>query len=236
VRANKFINLVTELEAVLRSMSTDPDRRKKNLEALIDDSDSLTREQKDRVHSWRKLRNSIVHEPWKKDIPIAEPRESEVQSLEKLIEILVNPPRLKDVLEIQPPTVLNWDSEIHEFFGQMLPPQEYSQAPFLQPDGNYGLITSNAVARWVASGYSANDGALMEKATVWEVFEFSEPGDRIACARQDVTVHQAIELLTGDKDVPPAALLLTDTGSISGRLMGLAVRADLPELFTALAV
>ena len=137
------------------------------------------------------------------------------------------------MLNLAPPRVLSWDSEISEFFSELMPPLEYSQAPYLDQDGSHRLITSNAVARWAATNYESSSGVLIDKSRITDVASYGEEGDRLVCLKKDLTAQQAIEILTSPEGMPPAAILLTDTGHETGRAMGLAVRADLPNLFRA---
>jgi hypothetical protein len=166
--------------------------------------------------------------------PIADPRQEEVVELERLVGLLRNPPRTSKVLNLVPPRVLKWDSEISDFFSELMPPHEFSQAPFLDRDGNYRLITSNAVARWTASNYEVKSGMILDKTQISEVASYSEEGDRLLCRRYDLSAQEAIDILTTPTGVPPTAILLTDTGHGSGKAMGLVVKADLPALYKSL--
>jgi hypothetical protein len=76
-------------------------------------------------------------------------------------------------------------------------------------------------------------GALIESARIVDVAIYSEDGDTLVCRRHDLTAQVAIDILTDPRGVPPAAILLTDTGHENGNSMGLVVKADLPALYKA---
>lgn len=234
MNAERFLDAMVEVEQILSRSEASAGGGGLDLESLIVRSSALTQEHKRKLHSWRRLRNVIVHSPRVNSRPIADPRESEVVELERLVELLRRPPRVLEVLKLVPPVVLSWDSEVSDFFNELMPPKEFSQAPFIDEAGKYKLITSNAVARWAASSYEMNNGIILEKTRIADVALHSEEGDRMVCCRQDLTVQGAIDILTSPPGIPPAAILLTDTGHERGRAMGLAVKADLPVLYQAI--
>lgn len=234
MNADRFLNAIVEVEELLLRSEAGNTGGQSDLVSMITRSKFLTAEHKRKLHTWRKLRNVIVHSSGVNSQPIADPRDTEVEELEKLVAILRNPPRVSAVLNLVAPVVLRWDSEVSDFFSELMPPKEFSQAPFIDQDGAYKLITSNAVARWAAASYEVNSGVIIEKTLISEVANYSEEGDKLVSRRQDLTCQEAIEILTNPNGIPPGAILLTDTGHERGRAMGLAVKADLPALYKSL--
>ena len=236
MNAERFLNAVVAVEKLLKSAEENNRAEQSDLKTLIDNSKVLSPEHKRKLHTWRQLRNVMVHNPRRDSQPIADPRDSEVAEIERLVEILKNPPKVSQVLNLTPPVVLSWDSEVSDFFNELMPPKDFSQAPYVDEAGAYKLITSNAVARWAASSYEVKNGALIESARIVDVAMYSEDGDKLACRRHDLTAQAAIDILTDPRGIPPAAILLTDTGHENGKAMGLVVKADLPGLYKATTV
>jgi hypothetical protein len=234
--AERFLDALVQVELHLKMTEGIEPEAYVDLETLINRSSNLSLDQKRKLNSWRRLRNVIVHSPRSNSQPIADPRDSEVSEIEKLVQIIRNPPRVSSILQLVPPVVLRWDSEVSDFFAELMPPKEFSQTPFLDEAGGYRLITSNAVARWAASSYEVSSGLILEQTQIADVAKFCEEGDRLVCRRQDLSAQSAIDILTDPQGVPPAAILLTDTGHDNGRAMGLAVKSDLPLLFKAITV
>ena len=235
MNAERFLNAINEIEQVLKEQNDSDFSGPMDLVSLIDTTPILTPTLRNKLHKWRQLRNVIVHNPKTWSDPIADPRDSEVIGIEKVLEILRNPPKASEILRLVTPVVLNWDSEISEFFDELMPPKDFSQAPYLDQDGKYQLVTSNAVARWAATNYEKNSGAVIESSIVSEVAQFCEEGDHLVCEKHDVSAQAVIDILTSSSGIPPAAVLLTDTGHTSGKAMGLIVKADLPILYGALS-
>ena len=236
MNAERFLNAVNGIEQVLKEQTGSASSGPMDLISLIDTSPILTPTLRNKLHKWRQLRNVIVHNPKTWSNPIADPRDSEVVGIEKVLEILRNPPKASEILQLVSPVVLSWNSEISEFFDELMPPKDFSQAPFIDKDGKYQLVTSNAVARWAATNYERNQGAVIDSALIAEVAVFCEDGDHLVCEKHDVSAQAVIDVLTSSAGVPPAAVLLTDTGHTSGKAMGLIVKADLPILYRSLSI
>jgi predicted transcriptional regulator len=236
VNAERFLNAFNEIEQILKEQSGSSSGSHQESEFLIDRAKYLAPSIRNQLHKWRKLRNAIVHNPKTWSDPIADPRDSEVVGIEKVLELVKNPPKASQVLALVSPVVLSWDSEISEFFSELMPPKDFSQAPYLDKQGQYQLVTSNAVARWAATSYEKNHGAVIESAVIAEVATFCEEGDQLVCQRHDVAAQVVIDILTSSAGIPPAAVLLTDTGHSTGKAMGLIVKADLPALYKAVTV
>lgn len=234
MNAERFLNAIVEVEELLSQAEAGSVGGQSDLESMITRSKALTPEHKRKLHAWRKLRNVIVHSSRENSKPIADPRDAEVEQLEKIVAFLRDPPRVSAVLGLVAPVVLTWHSEISDFFSELMPPKDFSQAPFVDEDGTHKLITSNAVARWAAASYEANHGVILEKTLIAEVANFSEEGDNLVSRRHDLTCQEAIDILTNPNGIPPAAILLTDTGHEHGRAMGLVVKADLSDLYKSL--
>lgn len=235
MNADRFINAMVQVEEILRKAEGETSRDNLDLESLINRAKSISPEHKRKLHNWRKLRNVIVHTPRTNAQPIADPRGSEVIQLERMVEILRNPPRVSSVLSMRPPVVLSWDSEVSDFFSEMMPPKEFSQAPFLNLEGKYQLITSNAVARWTASNYEVTSGVILESIQISDVAKYSEEGDKLVCHRHDIAAQVAIDVLSSPKEITPVSILLTVAVHENGKAMGLVVKADLPALFKSVA-
>lgn len=238
-RARRFLNAFAAIEAVLDEKDKRADKyRYERFVDLLDSSTLLTDAQKKRLRSMARLRNAIVHNAYDGDMrPIADPREQEVAWVEEQAKKLEAPPFAFDVLKCHPPTVLGIDSDITEFFMLVSPPQNFSQAPVQTDSGEYALITTNAVARWVASAYSEEqEGALIDRASIGDVLGHSEAEDVLLLRDRGLTAVDAVRLFGGARQAIPQAILLTNSGSHSEKPLGIVVRADIPKLLQSLGV
>ncbi|MGB3414151.1 MAG: hypothetical protein WBA28_05485 [Microbacteriaceae bacterium] len=141
----------------------------------VRDSDKLSGKSKDLLYEYAKLRNVIVHEPWtSREEPIATPLLKTVEEIELIQQNLEKPPTVIGILGQRSVETLDADVEISTFLEMVDDPDNYSQAPIRGSDGALHLMTTNAVARWVAKGNRDNGGIMDLTATIADVLKFAE--------------------------------------------------------------
>ena len=202
---------------------------------LLDESDKLPNSHKEKLRQYAKLRNSIVHEKRLGGAPIADPREDVVRNIEMIRNLLLKPPLLVETLSgPDSPQVFEMDDSINAFL-TLVVEKNYSQAP-VRDGGSYRLVTTNAVARYLAP--SLIEDGIVETATIREVLEFAEDGDRLETLSPTATVLEAINLFSGETTTrvePPSALLVLGTMQKRAPRL-LCSRADLSTLYAQLDV
>lgn len=232
--AERFLDAFRTIEAALLALSTKRYTSQPAFYELVDDSKQITYAQKQKLKQLAKLRNAIVHEPYQNGIPIADPRSDVVEWIEQQALVIENPPLVKSVLKIQPPEVLNQNSEISEFL-EMVSKYDYSQAPVGDGLKVSALITTNAVTRWISSAYVSNEGALVEESEIAEVLRFSENTDGIVFKPHNLKVVDALRIFSGENSqITPAAILLTHSGSPEEKPLGICVRSDMQALYKSI--
>lgn len=236
VRAERFLDAFHRIESFLAEQQTDKPQRHTFYE-LVRKSTHLTEQQKSRLREVGDLRNSIVHEPgaWGKQ-PIATPREDIVIWLEAQVSLIEKPPRVYETLKLQPPEVLEADSDLSSFL-ELVSDEDFSQAPVRLEDGSLSLITTNAVARWVASGYQRGEGVALDHAKVKDVLGFAEIEDKVFIAPRTFTAVEAVREFAGATGrAVPAAIVLTQNGKKDEKPIGICSRTDIAILLHALGV
>ena len=233
-RAARFLDAMVAIETTLaRQQGRNGEPREAALAQLIRDSKSLVSRQKDTLHEYRELRNAIVHSRRVDGEPIADPREDVVLDVEQIRVNLEKPPLLVTALKNTPaPTVLKPSDSLNVFL-DLVAAHDFSQAPVLVGD-RYELITTNAVARWFAAAQREHGGVVHE-ATVEEVLQHAEVGDRPKVAGPQTTVVDAIRAFSDPSKSgkePPAAILVVEGKKKTP--IKLCSRADLPRLYDQL--
>lgn len=71
----------------------------------------------------------------------------------------------------------------------------YSQLPVYDGDGYRGVLTTNAIARWLADQLTRNTG-IAEEEPVSQVLAFAEPGEDAILVSRTITVVDAIDKLS----------------------------------------
>ncbi|MFV2108133.1 CBS domain-containing protein [Micromonospora sp. LOL_015] len=113
----------------------------------------------------------------------------------------------------------------------------YSQLPVYDQSGYIGILTTNAIGRWLADSFVRNTG-LAEEQTVREMMQFAEEHDRAAQVPRTITAAEAIDRLSRRPDVDQhvTVLIVTQGGRTAERPLALIVPYDLPALTAAIAI
>jgi predicted transcriptional regulator len=105
----------------------------------------------------------------------------------------------------------------------------YSQVPVYRGNTLIGLLTSDAIARWLGSVQRTSRPSM---ATVADVLGVAESGLPLELVDQDATVGQALSLFDRSmrSGTPLAAVLVTRDASTTAQPLGILTVGDLPRL------
>lgn len=185
------------------------------------------------LQTFASLRNAIDHNSHRGVYPIAEPIPEIVSEIRRLQGIIRSPPRAVSVLgQMDVRTVSSGDpiSKALEHVRKC----DFSQLPVYDQGRYIGILTTNAIARWLAQQIS--NGGEHRNAPVSEVMAFLEPSDRALLVGRDVTAADAIYQLAHSSpgSGPVNALIVTETGSPTEPPIRMIVIYDLPSLSATL--
>jgi CBS domain-containing protein len=107
----------------------------------------------------------------------------------------------------------------------------YSQVPVYRSKNLVGLLTADAIARWLGSAQGSTRGAS-GRSTVAVVLGLAEAGRPLEVVGQDATVSETLELFDEAMRVgsPLSAVLVTADSSATAKPLGIVTAADLPRL------
>ncbi|PYC65478.1 hypothetical protein C7C45_28540 [Micromonospora arborensis] len=194
----------------------------------------LSHHQKNALVAFASLRNAISHGTYYGGRPIADPVEVVVQEIEHLRQQIIEPPLALTVLKsgnvcrVHPDDPISIALEHVRAFG-------YSQLP-VYDDAYVGVLTTNAIARWLADQLVKNTG-IAEEEPVRQVLSFAEPGEDAALVPRAITVVEAIDRLSRSRLAGQlnTTLIITQNGMRTDKPLRLVVPFDLPILSKALA-
>lgn len=175
------------------------------------------------------LRNAIVHERGGGFV-IAEPHAVVVARLERIVELIEDPPRADRVMS-SPVVTCGPDEPIGEAAKRMVK-GKFSRLPVYAERELLGLLTANAIARWLAARLA---GALdtLEEEPVRAVLAFGDAGRRFELVSVEHRVTDVIELFaaatTGGRRLE--AVMVTRSGTPDERPLGILTVQDLPRLY-----
>lgn len=158
------------------------------------DRKHLPREFRDALSAFASLRNAISHGLYQGGRPIAEPVAEVVMQIEQIHDKLVAPPAALSVLGTMVVRTADLDEPISVALDHVRR-FDYSQLPVYDGGVYVGILTTNAIARWLAAQLAASDG-LAEVEPVRRVLTFAEPHERALHVPRAITAAEAIYQLS----------------------------------------
>jgi CBS domain-containing protein len=228
--SDRFLAAFSQLERLIKRMggsggkggfSTNLDRAKKN--------NALVRRHAVDLSELADLRNAIVHERTDGH-PIAEPHESTVLELERLVGLLESPPKVESLLPIQLRSC--HPSERIGAAARVMSQKAFSQLPVVENGRFVGLLTAEAIAFWLADAFSGDLGLLGE-VSVERVLPFKPPES----THRFLGRHDLLEEVITSFEHEQAegrylqAALITHSGKPDETVLGILTSADLPNLY-----
>ncbi len=178
------------------------------------------------LKEYSELRNAIVHDRAGGEI-IAEPVEKVVNDIERIAELLLEPPKvaplfLKEVLTL---SVSHPVSRAIRDLSRM----SYTQAPLLDDDLMVGLITSNMIVKWMGIRL-AKDSIDLENTTLKNVLEIAGHEENYVTVSVNKSLFAIPDLFYHwqQEGRKLEAVLITQNGNLSEPIKGIITNRDLP--------
>jgi len=228
--AERFLRAYNRIDDYLREL-LEIDRSRYGFASVVDQAAkrySVVRRYADDLKEFGALRNAIVHD---KEFPariIADPRPEVVEAIERLADIILDPPRVYPLFgrEVRR---LSWDDPIAKPL-RWIREYHYTQFPVYRERRFAGLLTSRCVAQWLADSVH-NGGVEFGGVTVGDVLRHDEyEGRRVVFVARDATWYDAVELLSpakGKRRASLEAILITASGRDDEELLGIITPRDL---------
>ncbi len=228
--SERFLNAFSEIEEALEQI-IDADRHF-TFYQLVDKAGMVDKAVKSvaiELKEYADLRNAIVHERIDGQ-PIAEPHIKTVERIEKIRDIILEPPRVKDGF-LGEVIVCSPDDAIGKAMSHILE-KSFSQIPVYEAQNFVGLLTTETVARWLADKLSSGKG-FIEEETVKAVMKYSPNKENYAFIDIQSTMFDVLGLFEefNQKGKILNAVLITQSGEKSGKPVGIITVFDLPQLY-----
>lgn len=225
--AREFLDIIASIEKVLKiSLRI---RKFTPLRTLAETSRSagtLTEGQYSALIALAELRNALSHDSYQGGRPIATPHQTTIHEARRLLTYLQRPPLALELLERHPIRSVSSTDPMTRALEHVQ--HDFSQFPIYDGDSYVGLLTTNAIGRWLADQCRSGLG-MQTDATVTDLFAFAESSDIAVAMRSDATAAEAIRVLGSDDD-PVRAVIFTNSGNIEDVPVAVAVREDVHRL------
>lgn len=192
----------------------------------------LTHDQAETLQEYAELRNAISHGAYDNLRPIAEPLPETVADIERLRDALLSPALALDVVKQQRVVSFSPDDDIEEPL-RAIADEGLAQFPVYEAGECVGLLTTNAIARWVAAELDAD--RTLPAASVAEVLEHSGKLDEPVFLPRTVTAAMAVEALSTPlpSGAVPRLAIVTEHGMPTEKPISVLGATDIPALSQA---
>lgn len=229
LNSEKFLTNFNKIERYLRKLTYE--NHYSRFYALVDSAkkvNSGVRQFETDLKEFADLRNAIVHERTDGHV-MAEPNDLTVTKISKIAEYLSEPPKLIPDFQKKVLTV-KMDDPISEAV-QTLYKNSYSQIPVYENDDFLGLLTVNTISRWLGA-LIKDDIFSLSDTKVRDVLRYNENKDEYIFLSRNGTIFDVSELFTQHETNGKRleAILLTQNGKKSEKLLGIITVWDLPNI------
>lgn len=235
VNSDRFLDAFNSIEKYLRRLSGSD--QKKTFYVLVDEGarkNAAVRNYAVDLKEFGDLRNAIVHESTDNHV-LAEPNDASVQKIERIAQLISQPPALRNFINSKIYTLDTDESvgaAVHALFVN-----EFSQAPVFNKGEFFGLLTANTITRWLGANVSDEIFSL-EETKLSKVLEYTEDLNHVLFIRVDLTVFEVLELFHKftEKGKRLEAILITQSGKPTESILGMLTIWDLPRLQKAVEI
>ena len=180
------------------------------------------------------LRNAIVHERSDGHV-IAEPNDRAVGRIDQIKDLLIKPPTVIPAFQ-RPVIAYPINASLGQLVHEMLR-ESISQVPVYDGEEFKGVLSSNTITRWL--GHSVDDDLVsLNDTRLAAVMEYVENRDIHRFVGRYTTVLEAVELFHAYEDMGKSldAVLITQNGKSTEKILGIMTVSDLPQALKVTAV
>jgi hypothetical protein len=163
------------------------------------DRNRLPAAQRDALLAFALLLNAISHGRYYDRRPIAEPVPEVVVEIEQLRDQVTCPPLAMAVLGSRKVCLTRPGDQVGTVL-EYVERFDYSQIPVYDGGRYVGILTTNAIARWLAHQLTRNQG-LAEGEPVSRVLAFAEPYERARLVGRAITAADALDEAVGAENL-----------------------------------
>lgn len=230
--ASLFLEIFNKLEKYLnqRVGATEYYGFRRLINRLSQESGIIETYKQDLIE-YSELRNAIVHKSTGE--VIADPHQATVDKLQKIYELLTNPPLVMSIAAS--PVYTCKTSDLLSDVLKEMTSRFYAYVPVLHDHRFVGVLSENSFAKWLAA-HAVEEGLSPSQVTVGQLQEFYDRSDDKANAydfvAQDTDVYRVREKFvsfTSEKR-RLGALFVTSNGRREEAIIGIVTAWDLPKI------
>lgn len=184
---------------------------------------------KEDLQEFAVLRNAIVHERTDPEYVIAEPHDSTVEKIEKILSELTEPKKVIPTFSQEVKSFKVTDSLADVL--NMIKYTHYSQFPVYDEEEFKGLLTANGITNWLAE--TVDDDLLSrEETTLEDMLSYEEGTENYKFVSRDLSIYEAEDIFKDqvNKEDRIDAVLITHHGKPDESLLGIISAWDIIDI------
>ena len=154
-----------------------------------------------------------------------------MDTIEKIRSLLLNPPIALNVLPEQKVRSYSLEDPVSRAL-EVVRTTEISQFPIYKGTEYVALLTTNTIARWVAS--DLHDNAQLDARSIKEVLDYAESSDTAVFLPRTSTAQEIIDIMTGPE--LPWSVILTEHGKPHQKPLRVVTGRDMRTLMDMLKI
>ncbi|MFT5194293.1 MAG: CBS domain-containing protein [Cellvibrionaceae bacterium] len=232
--STRFLNAFVTIEEYLRLRTADHDGFLGFSQMLrrVGQKEKGVRSFEFDLKEYAQLRNAIIHERAGDEV-IAEPNHAVVLAIERAAELITKPPIIYPLFQRQVITI-TFQSPLKKAL-KIMNSSGISKLPVMDQGKCVGILTSNTVTRWLGNCVE-NEVLNLDETTAGSVMAFARKKDRYTFRSRHTDLFTAVSAFEDyeHRGERLHALLITENGKETEKIMGIMTISDLPTAFRAI--
>ena len=179
------------------------------------------------LKEFAQLRNAIVHDRAGGEV-IAEPNETAVQAIERVVELITDPPSIYPLFKREV-YVSKAGSPLSKAI-RVMGDHDLSKLPVIDKGVCIGLLTSNTITSWLAKADRPSDINLLE-VEVRDLLPYNKHADHYRLTARTTSLCEIVDHFEQyeKRGKRLDAVLISESGKADEKLIGVMTLADLPR-------
>lgn len=225
--AQRFISAYNAIDQTIRSVYNY--KRNMTFSDMIRRTvplNSVVRKYEDKLIDYARLRNSIIHNS-NDEFIIAEPHDDVVRLMEKIANMISQPPRVIDSVARKNILTITADVTIKSVIALMAS-SGFKSLPVYEDGKILGIASPNRVVDWLGQQIEKENLEKLLDNPISETLRECDADVRFCIVSEDISVQEAIDKFFSNRML--ASIIITKNGSKYDKISGIITVADIMDL------
>lgn len=227
-KTTEFLQYYSKIENALEDMKGVS--RKSSFAQMVREAakyNYIIRREQELLDSLRELRNVLVHEAG--NLIIAVPSDEALKAIRRIYFSLEKPVKVYEVIDHHLVTMDSFNNLAEGL--RLMKEHDYSQIPIYNGGAFWGLLTSEAITKWLMANMDKSDDILrsMDNVPMGEVIPFCEQPEDVGFISRNTLVETLLSRMM-EHPAKSGVYFITHSGKASEKPLGIVTASDYPLL------